>query len=91
MIELISPTDRERLVEGKDCRGIIHKILDLETPVWSMVFTGIPPKTGVWEPQNVRTVAAAKAHSWEHGRTVERALVKFPAYGIVREIRLSTR
>jgi CRISPR-associated exonuclease Cas4 len=41
--ELVAPADRERLVEGKDCRGIVHKVLDLETPVPSMVFTGTPP------------------------------------------------
>ncbi|WP_227374974.1 CRISPR-associated protein Cas4 [Haladaptatus halobius] len=89
--ELVAPADRERLVEGKDCRGIVHKVLDLETPVPSMVFTGTPPEAGVWEPQSVRTVAAAKALSWEHGRTVDRAFVEYPAYGVVREIRLSVR
>ncbi|WP_049969310.1 CRISPR-associated protein Cas4 [Haladaptatus cibarius] len=89
--ELASPSDRERLTEGKDCRGIVHKVLDLETPVPSMVFTGTPPEHGVWEAQTVRTVAAAKALSWEHERMVERAFVEYPAYGIVREIRLGTR
>ncbi|SIR53935.1 CRISPR-associated exonuclease Cas4 [Haladaptatus litoreus] len=89
--ELASPSGRERLTEGKDCRGIVHKVLDLETPVPSMVFTGTPPEYGVWEAQTVRTVAAAKALSWEHERMVERAFVEYPAYGIVREIRLGTR
>lgn len=49
-----------------------------------MVFTGRPPEHGVWEPQSIRAVAAAKALSWEHERTVERAFVEYPAYGIVR-------
>ncbi len=89
--ELVSPTDRERLTDGKDCRGIVHKVLDLETPVPSMVFTGEPPEHGVWEPQTVRTVAAAKALSWEHDCPVERGFVEYPAYGIVRELRLGTR
>ncbi|GAA0223706.1 hypothetical protein ACFFQF_09095 [Haladaptatus pallidirubidus] len=89
--ELVSPSDRERLTEGKECRGIVHKVLDLETPVPSMIFTGAPPEHGVWEAQTVRTVAAAKALSWEHERMVERAFVEYPAYGVVREIRLGTR
>ncbi|WP_266079181.1 CRISPR-associated protein Cas4 [Haladaptatus caseinilyticus] len=89
--ELVSPTDRELLVDGKDCRGIVHKVLNLETPVPSMVFTGEPPDHGVWEPQSVRAVAAAKALSWEHEQAVERAFVEYPAYGIVRELLLGTR
>ncbi|WP_458207255.1 CRISPR-associated protein Cas4 [Haladaptatus sp. NG-SE-30] len=89
--ELVAPADRERLVEGKDCRGIVHKVLDLETPVPSMVFTGTPPEQGVWGPQTVRTVAAAKALSWEHEQAVERAFVEYPAYGVVREIQLTIR
>ncbi|WP_435155783.1 CRISPR-associated protein Cas4 [Haladaptatus sp. DFWS20] len=88
---LVSPADHNRLTDGKDCRGIVHKVLDLGTPVPSMVFTGTPPEHGVWEPQSVRAVAAAKALSWEHERTVERAFVEYPVYGIVREIRLGTR
>lgn len=88
---LSDPDERDRLIEGKDCRGIVHKILDGDPPLPSMVFTGAPPESGVWEPQSVRTVAAAKALSWEHERRVERAFVEYPAYGIVRELRLSTR
>ncbi len=88
---LADPSDRDRLVEGKDCRGIVHKTLDGDPPVPSMVFTGTPPKTGIWEPQSVRVVAAVKALSWEHGRMVERAFVEYPAHGIVREVALSTR
>lgn len=88
---LCSPETRDRLVEGKDCRGIVHKVLDCDPPIPSMVFTGTPPDTGVWEPQSVRAVAAAKALSWEHERPIEHAFVEYPACGIVRKLRLSTR
>lgn len=88
---LRSPETRDTLVEGKDCRGIVHKVLDGDPPLPSMVFTGTPPETGVWEPQSVRAVAAAKALSWEHERSVEHAFVEYPAHGVVRKLRLSTR
>ncbi|WP_231185951.1 hypothetical protein [Haladaptatus sp. DYF46] len=88
---LRSPETRAKLVEGKDCRGIVHKVLGGDSPIPSMVFTGTPPETGVWEPQSVRAVAAAKALSWEHERAVEHAFVEYPAHGIVRRLRLSTR
>ena len=89
--ELCRPDERERLVTGKDCRGVVHKVLDCDGPVPSMAFTGDPPPEGVWEPQSVRTVAAAKALAWEHERPVERAFVEYPTHGVVREIRLTTR
>ena len=89
--DLCDPAERERLVAGKDCRGVVHKVLDRDGPVPSMVFTGDPPPEGVWEPQSVRTVAAAKALAWEHERPVERAFVEYPTHGVVREIRLTTR
>ncbi|WP_440006865.1 CRISPR-associated protein Cas4 [Halomicrococcus sp. SG-WS-1] len=89
--QLCTPDERERLVEGKDCRGVVHKVLDRDAPVPSMVFTGAPPNQGVWEPQSVRAVAAAKALAWEHETAVDRAFVEYPAYGIVREIDLTTR
>jgi CRISPR-associated exonuclease Cas4 len=85
------PSERERLTEGKDCRGIVHKVLDLDRPTPAMVFTGEPPEQGVWEPQTVRAVAAAKALSWEAEASVERAFVEYPTHGAIREIRLNTR
>ncbi|USZ66826.1 Dna2/Cas4 domain-containing protein [Halorussus salilacus] len=85
------PTDRDRLVEGRECRGVVHKVVALDAPTPSMVFTGAPPEQGVWEPQTVRTVAAAKALSWEHEEAVERAFVEYPAHGTVREVELTTR
>ncbi|WP_321111851.1 CRISPR-associated protein Cas4 [Halorussus salinisoli] len=81
----------ERSTEGKDCRGIVHKVLSLDVPTPAMVYTGDPPEQGVWEPQTVRAVAAAKALSWESGESVERAFVEYPAHGVVREIHVGTR
>ncbi|WP_135829889.1 CRISPR-associated protein Cas4 [Halorussus halobius] len=88
---LADPDDRERLVEGRDCRGIVHKVLELDPPTPSMVFAGDPPDQGVWEPQSVRAVAAAKALAWEHERPVERAFVEYPTHGVVRELDLTVR
>ena len=89
--EIRDPSDRERLTEGRDCRGIVHKVLALDVPTPAMVFTGDPPDQGVWEPQSVRLVAAAKALSWETEEAVERAFVEYPAHGIVREVSIGTR
>jgi CRISPR-associated exonuclease Cas4 len=89
--EMRDPSERERLVEGKDCRGVVHKVLSLDAPTPAMVFTGDPPEQGVWEPQSVRTVAAAKALSWEAEQSVERAFVEYPLHGVIREVSIGTR
>ncbi|MFB6304546.1 MAG: hypothetical protein ABEH47_05225 [Haloferacaceae archaeon] len=82
--------DRRVRLEGKDCHGIAHKVL-AEPPVPSVVSPGEPPDSGVWHPQRVRAVATAKALAWERERPVDRALVEYPAHGVVRTVRLTTR
>ncbi|MFA1612148.1 hypothetical protein [Halobellus rubicundus] len=59
------------------------------TPV--VISPGAPPERGVWEPQRVRAVAAAKALAWERERDIPTALVEYPAHGVVRTVRLTTR
>ena len=88
--QLVDPPHRNRFLEGKDCRGVAHKVL--EDPLApSLVFAGRPPEQGVWEPQSVRLVAAAKALSWECERSVERAFAEYPSYGVIREIAITIR
>ncbi|MFC7140905.1 hypothetical protein ACFQMA_13860 [Halosimplex aquaticum] len=87
---LVDPAGREVVLEGRECRGVAHKVLD-GPPRPSLVFAGSPPEQGVWEPQTVRLVAAAKALAWERETTVETAFAEYPAYGIVREVPLTTR
>ncbi|MFC7072210.1 hypothetical protein ACFQJ7_04900 [Halovenus rubra] len=89
--ELVNPSRRNVYIRGQDCHGIVHKILDTESPTLSLVFTGRPAECGVWESQSVRLVAAAKALSWELERSVERAFAEYPAYGLVREIDVDSR
>ncbi|AQL42537.1 hypothetical protein BV210_07355 [Halorientalis sp. IM1011] len=87
---LVDPPIRERMLEGRECRGVAHKVL--EDPLApSLVFAGSPPDVGVWEPQTARLVAAAKALSWERETPVERAFAEYPAYGVIREVPLTTR
>jgi CRISPR-associated exonuclease Cas4 len=119
---LVDPGEREVLLEGRDCRGIAHKVLervgeateegaeaetdagtgdgtgteienegDGRAPVPVLVSPGSPPERGVWGPQSVRAVAAAKALAWERGRPVERALVEYPAHAAVRAVSATTR
>lgn len=85
---LVEPADRDVLLEGRDCRGFAHKIL--EDPVApSLVFTGEPPDTGVWQPQSVRLVAAALALAYEREREIDGVFAEYPAYGVVRRVSLS--
>jgi len=87
---ICDPHSREVHLSGQDCRGVAHKVLD-DPPRPSLVFTGDPPTNGVWEPQTVRLVAAAKALAWERERPVETAIAEYPAHGVVREVPLTTR
>lgn len=87
---LVDPDGREVLLEGKDARGIAHKLLDDE-PTVAIVSAGEPPERGVWQPDSVRAVAAAKALAWERETPVEHAYVEYPAHGIVRRVELGTQ
>ncbi|MFW5919638.1 MAG: CRISPR-associated protein Cas4 [Halanaeroarchaeum sp.] len=87
---LVDPPAREVHLAGRNCRGIAHKVLE-DPPRPSIVSAGSPPERGVWEPQRVHAVAAAKALAWERERPVERAIVEYPAYGVVRDLRITTR
>ncbi|MHC3436783.1 CRISPR-associated protein Cas4 [Natrialbaceae archaeon A-gly3] len=87
---LCEPDERDVLATGRECRGVVRKVLadPLEPTVIS---PGRPPEHGVWEPHAVQAVAAAKALAWEHETPVETAVVEYPAYGVVRRIDLTTR
>ncbi|MFC4540743.1 hypothetical protein ACFO5R_02225 [Halosolutus amylolyticus] len=87
---LRDPADRNALVTGRDCRGIVHKVL-AEPIEPAIVSAGKPPERGVWHPQSVHAVAAAKALAWEHERPVERAWLEYPAAGVIRQLDLTTR
>jgi len=89
--DLVDPDARDALLEGRECRGRAHKLLEFEPPSLSLVFAGTPPETGVWRPQSVRLVAAAKALSWERETPVERVYAEYPAYGTIRGIDVDTR
>lgn len=88
---LIEPAAREAMLEGRECRGIAHKLLDGDPPTPTFVSPGRPPERGVWRPQRVRAVAMAKALAWEREREVPAALVEYPAHAVVRRVRLTAR
>jgi CRISPR-associated exonuclease Cas4 len=87
---LCAPSRTNVLLEGREARGIAHKVLEAPLSV-SIVSAGEPPDEGAWRPQTVRAVAAAKALSWEEEVEVGHAYVEYPAYGVVRKLPLSTR
>jgi CRISPR-associated exonuclease Cas4 len=60
-------------------------------PIPTLVSPGEPPESGVWHRQTVRAVGLAKALAWEREREIPHALVEYPAYAVVREVRLTTR
>lgn len=88
--ELCDPAERDVVVAGRECRGVIHKVL-ADPPAPSIVSGGRPPERGVWRPRSVHAVAAAKALAWDRKREVDRAYVEFPAYGVIRRIEPTTR
>ncbi|QUO47760.1 MULTISPECIES: CRISPR-associated protein Cas4 [Halorubrum] len=100
---LVDPASERGFLSGKDCHGTVHKVLEADEgatdaddegaapPVPTLVSSGEPPEQGVWEPQAVRAVGLAKALAWEREREIERALVEYPAVGVVREVRLTVR
>ncbi|MFT4910875.1 MAG: CRISPR-associated exonuclease Cas4 [Natronomonas sp.] len=88
--ELADPPETQVFLRGKDAHGIAHKRLD-DPPVPVIVSPGEPPEQGVWEPQGVRATAAAKALAWELETPVERAYLEYPAHGVVRTVRMTTR
>jgi len=89
---IADPVDSDVYLAGKDARGIAHKLVATDAgAVPSLVFAGQPPDQGVWEPQTVRLVAAARALSWERERDVERAFAEYPAHGIIRGVELTVR
>ncbi len=88
---LIDPDGRDIPLRGRDCHGVVHKLLAGDPPTPVLVSPGAPPTRGVWRPQSVRAVAAALALAWEREREISRALVEYPAHGVVRTVRLTTR
>jgi CRISPR-associated exonuclease Cas4 len=88
--EILDPPERDVLLSGRECRGIAHKVFS-DPPSLSLVFAGAPPEQGVWQPQSVRLMAAAKALSWERETAVERVFVEYPAHGVVRSVDVDAR
>jgi len=88
---LADPADRAVFLSGRECHGVAHKLLDRPEPSLALAFAGEPPEEGVWEPQSVRLVAAAKALSWKRETSVERVFAEYPAYGVIRDVDLSVR
>jgi len=87
---LCDPPSRDVFLEGRDARGIAHKVL-ADPPAPSLVVAGAPPDSGVWEPQAVRATAMALALARERERPVERAYVEYAPYGVVRRLSVGAR
>lgn len=86
--DLVDPAESTVLVRGKDALGRVDKILPGAV---SVVSPGDPPDEGVWKPQSVRAVAAAKAVSWREGEHITTAFVEYPRHGVIRKLALTGR
>lgn len=86
---LLDPARTDCRLLGKDVHGRVPKVLESPlAPV--LVSPGAPPEDGVWHPQTVKAVGAAKALSWERETPVERAYVEYPRHGVIRSVDLTT-
>jgi CRISPR-associated exonuclease Cas4 len=86
---IADPPARDVHLSGEACRGVAHK--RLPGPSLSLVFAGSPPDRGVWHPQSVRLVAAARALADEDGGAVDRVYAEYPAHGVIRAVDLDAR
>ncbi|WP_336025583.1 CRISPR-associated protein Cas4 [Halobellus salinisoli] len=91
--KLLAPAVDSDVPNGSACDGPAASTAERaeSPPTPTIVSPGDPPPQGVWDPQRVRAVAVAKALAWERGREIPRALVEYPAHGVVRTVRLTTR
>jgi len=87
---LCDPPERDVRLEGRDARGVAHKLLE-SPPRPSVVVVGTPPDRGVYAPQAVRATAAALALAHERECRVESAFVEYAAHGVVRRLELNAR
>jgi CRISPR-associated exonuclease Cas4 len=88
--ELRDPAGTDVRLDGKDARGVAHKVL-ADPPAVSLVSAGAPPEQGVYGPQSVRLTAASLALANERERPVEVGYYEYPAHGVVRRVRLTAR
>jgi CRISPR-associated exonuclease Cas4 len=87
---LADPDEGDVFLAGKDVHGQVAKVLR-EPLAPTLVSPGEPPPEGVWQPQSVRAVGAAKALAWREQEPVEQAYVEYPRHGHVRQVRLTVR
>lgn len=85
-----APAESAVFLRGKDAHGRAAKV-HRGPPAVSLVTPGSPPEAGVWEPQSVRAVAAAKALAWREESPVDHAYVEYARHGVVRRVDLTTR
>jgi CRISPR-associated exonuclease Cas4 len=88
--ELVAPQGTDVSLSGKDVHGVVAKVLN-DPLAPSLVSPGAPPPEGVWQPQAVKAVGAAKALAWERETPVQRAFVEYPRHGVIRSVELTTR
>lgn len=88
---LRDPPATDVLVEGRDVRGEVAKLLGTDPPTPTIVAGGAPPTDGVWPGHAVRAVGATLAVAWERDRSVDRAFVEYPRHGVIRAVRPTAR
>lgn len=88
--DLANPGVRNLPLAGRECHGIVHKVL-AGPPRPVVVSPGRPPDVGVWEPHSVQAVGATKALAWRCRQEIPVAYVEYPAHGVIRRVEMTTR
>ena len=89
-IGLISPSEAE--VELRSDRlglsGRLDRLVLGESTLPSMIRTGLPPETGVWQSDRLSLAGYALLLEDERGERIEKGLVEYPRAGEIREVNI---
>jgi CRISPR-associated exonuclease Cas4 len=83
---LLDPAEENVELAGRDCTGRVSKLIETTPPTVTIATGGRPPSHGVWHHQSVRAVAAGLALAQTRTISVDRVLIEYPRYGVIRAV-----
>ncbi len=89
-LELILPSESE--VELQSDRlglsGRLDRLVLGESTLPSIIRTGLPPETGIWQSDRLSLAGYALLLEEERGERIEKGLVEYPRAGEIREVNI---
>lgn len=83
--QFTSPAETHAVVVGDFLQDVISK--RFESPLsCSLIASGAPPESGVWNTHAVMAVATMDALSEQYNKSVNAAYIEYPAYGVIRPV-----